>query len=108
MTENTVLQLTTEERTYRFEDGPQKIGRGQGCAVLLLDSKVSRHHATVRRLGQRWLIRNYSSHGLRINGASVEEGELSDGDRVQLGPTQIGVRIVRPVQARKPEPPEDE
>ena len=33
-----------------------RVGRDDGCEVLLADGKVSRHHATVEREGDAWYV----------------------------------------------------
>jgi FHA domain/Domain of unknown function (DUF1707) len=63
------------------------IGRASDCDCLLSDATVSRHHAELRRDGERWLLRDLGSrNGTRVNGMRVLEAtEVHPGDRVALG-----------------------
>jgi hypothetical protein len=62
------------------------IGRATDSAVFLDDVTVSRKHAEIRRLGDRFLIRDVGSlNGTYVNGERVEEAQLSNGDDLQVG-----------------------
>lgn len=68
------------------------IGRDfEGDGLLVLDSSISRAHASITVVDQRWLIRDLES----ANGTFIEEtnvgGELAlhDGDRVQLATVSL-------------------
>lgn len=54
---------------------------------MLPHATVSRHHAELRREGERWLLRDVGSrNGTRVNGMRVlEPMEVHPGDRVALG-----------------------
>lgn len=64
------------------------IGRWEDNDVVLPDRWVSRHHAEVRREGNRyWLYDLGSKNGLFLNGKRVTEPQaLETGDRIQLSP----------------------
>ncbi|MGD0741922.1 MAG: DUF3662 and FHA domain-containing protein [Acidimicrobiales bacterium] len=67
---------------------PVTIGRMPDCAVPLADPNVSRHHAEIRRDGDRvFLIDLGSTNGTRVNGVPVHQRELADGDVVTVGTT---------------------
>jgi hypothetical protein len=74
------------------------IGRSPDCDCLLSEPSVSRHHAQLRRDGERWLLRDLGSrNGTRLNGARVtEEVEVRPGDQISLG----GVRFRAALRAR--------
>jgi pSer/pThr/pTyr-binding forkhead associated (FHA) protein len=62
------------------------IGRGSDRDVFLNDVTVSREHALVTaRDGVVRISDAGSLNGTYVNGDSVEEAELSDGDHVQVG-----------------------
>lgn len=63
------------------------IGRAAECDCVLPDSTVSRRHASIRRRGETWLLRDLgSTNGTRVNGwRLVEEVEVHPGDRVTFG-----------------------
>ncbi|HHW13784.1 MAG TPA: DUF3662 domain-containing protein [Firmicutes bacterium] len=73
-------------RSLRLRPGENRIGRADDNDLVLGDTNVSRHHASllwrdgvvrVRDLGSR--------NGTRLNGQPVEEAEVAEGDEVQLG-----------------------
>ncbi len=68
------------------------IGRWRENDIVLADPRVSRQHARVRRVGQRWLLQDLdSANGTFLNGEQVcGEVSLWDGDRVSIG----GVTLV--------------
>jgi hypothetical protein len=72
------------------------IGRARDCDWLLHDETVSRRHASVRRSGERWLLRDLGSlNGTRVNGRRiVEEVEVRPGDRVSFGAARF--RLAEP------------
>jgi hypothetical protein len=70
------------------------IGRGSDCYIQLKDPKVSRKHAQITvKAGQLTIEDLDSTQGVLINGERVDECQLKDGDRVQLGDTQLQVEF---------------
>ena len=66
------------------------IGRDTGMQVALGDAKVSRHHATISRSGDAWIVVDAGSrHGTFVNGERVSRQALRDGDRLQIGATVL-------------------
>jgi FHA domain/Domain of unknown function (DUF1707) len=63
------------------------LGRSRECDCVVPEPSVSRRHASLRRDGERWLLRDLGSrNGTRVNGLRVlEETEVRPGDRVSLG-----------------------
>jgi hypothetical protein len=74
------------------------IGRSPECECQLDEPSVSRHHAELRREGDRWLLRDLGSrNGTRVNGMRVtDEVEVRPGDHISLG----GVRFRAAARAR--------
>src|SRR5512139_358035 len=71
-------------------DGEIQIGRDVGMQVVLGDGKVSRHHATITRDGDGWvLVDAESRHGTFANGERVSRHRLTDGDQLQIGSTLL-------------------
>jgi Nif-specific regulatory protein len=71
-------------------DADVQIGRDAGMAVVLGDSKVSRHHATITREGDGWVVIDAESrHGTFCNGDRIERRLLRDGDQLQIGGTVL-------------------
>jgi FHA domain/Domain of unknown function (DUF1707) len=77
---------------------PTTIGRSLDCDCVITEPSVSRRHASLRRVGERWLLRDLgSSNGTRVNGMRVtEEVEVRPGDQLNLG----GVRFRAACRAR--------
>jgi serine/threonine protein kinase len=66
--------------------GPTVIGRGSDAGVRFKDSRVSKAHAVVEPIGERWRVRDLGSrNGVQVNGASVDEALLSNGDEIGVG-----------------------
>jgi Nif-specific regulatory protein len=66
------------------------IGRDTAMQVVLGDGKVSRHHATISRDGDAWIVTDAESrHGTFVNGERVSRRPLRDGDQLQIGATVL-------------------
>lgn len=64
------------------------IGRDSGNRIQLHDTEVSRRHAEIRRVDDRYLLVDLnSSNGTLVNGKPVREHFLNSGDQVQVGRT---------------------
>src|SRR5262249_13354978 len=56
--------------------------------LALVDTEISRHHATIQRAGERWQIRdNASRNGVFVDGARVDTAPLVDGSVIRVGRT---------------------
>jgi Nif-specific regulatory protein len=70
--------------------GRIRIGRDAGLELVIADSKASRHHATIDKDGDAWVIEDAGSrHGTFVNGDRVTRHLLVDGDQLQIGSTQL-------------------
>jgi predicted component of type VI protein secretion system len=72
------------------------IGRAADCDCAVAEPTVSRHHAELRRDGDRWLLRDLGSrNGIRVNGMRVLEAtEVHPGDGIALGDARF--RLLAP------------
>jgi Nif-specific regulatory protein len=92
-------------------DGEVRIGRDVELEVVLADGKASRHHATIARDGAQWVVTDAQSrHGTFVNGQRVTRQLLADGDRLQIGSTQLrfeqaGARSAIELHVTASEPP---
>ncbi|MBW3548493.1 MAG: FHA domain-containing protein, partial [Actinobacteria bacterium] len=83
------LVLPDGERVALSND-TTTIGRSADCTVHLTDSSVSRRHAEVRPAGDGWMLVDLrSTNGTKVNGATITERRLKDGDRISLGDVHV-------------------
>ena len=91
------------------------IGRHSECDVRINSPKVSRRHCCLAMAYDRVLIRDLGSrNGVRVNGRSVDESRLYEGDELAIGPIlfrletadenleTLGAPSSRPVPAASP------
>ena len=72
--------------------GPEtaSIGRLPESTVVVNDPNASRRHAEIRRTGNDVVLVDLNStNGTRVNGATVRERTLSDGDEIVIGTTSL-------------------
>ncbi len=82
-------------RYYQLRDGSNIIGRGQDAQFRLPDTGVSRRHIDIRWDGQVAMLSDLgSTNGTTVNGSSVQDWQLADGDVVRAGHSEILVRIL--------------
>lgn len=73
------------------------VGRGDGCDLTIKDPRLSRRHARFYRESDKLFIEDLGSpNGTFVNQKRVRKEELSAGDIVSLGKTQIAVEARRP------------
>lgn len=69
---------------------PITIGRLPESAVVVTDPNASRRHAEIRRSGNDVVVVDLgSTNGTRVNGATVKERKLVDGDEIVIGTTVL-------------------
>ena len=77
-------------RRVEIGERPLEIGRMPECDVSLSDPNVSRRHAEVRRQGAGFVIVDLgSTNGTRVNGATVKQRALNNGDEITVGATKL-------------------
>ncbi|MGI8312947.1 FHA domain-containing protein [Saccharopolyspora hattusasensis] len=73
---------------------PCMLGRDRGCDVVLDDPTVSRFHAEVLLIGDRYVLADVGSlNGTYVNGRPVDRAELADGDTVWIGNFHLRFRV---------------
>jgi hypothetical protein len=88
LAETVILQWNGERR--EFDKARIVVGRSRDCDVQLSDPNVSRRHAELRREETGvWIVDLGSTNGVELNGARVTRAQLSDGDVLLLGSTEI-------------------
>jgi len=90
-------RLVLDGREFELHLGANSIGR-VGADVLLVDSTVSRHHATLTIAEDGgWIEDVGSTNGTFLNGVPVTPGsrsQVQDGDMLKLG--SVTVKLVWP------------
>ncbi|HVS35974.1 MAG TPA: FHA domain-containing serine/threonine-protein kinase [Gemmataceae bacterium] len=66
-----------------------QIGRSQATATRLADPTLSRVHCEIEWNGSRAVLINISSSGTLVNGHSVSQQELTAGDMIRMGSTEM-------------------
>jgi len=75
---------------YTLEGATASIGRGPENDVVLLDLKVSRRHAVMRCDGDQIQVEDQgSANGFKHNGRRVRKAQITDGDSLIIGSTQL-------------------
>jgi hypothetical protein len=95
--EHEVVTLTVAGRTHEITTPRAVLGRSRECDVRISDLNVSRRHAELRREDATyWIVDLGSMNGTAVNGRRVEREQLSDGDRITLGESEVVFGRQRP------------
>jgi Protein of unknown function (DUF3662)/FHA domain len=85
-----VVTLSFDGTRHEVTKRSVVLGRSRDCDLQLTDANVSRRHAEVRQEGASyWIVDLGSTNGTELNGRRVERAQLSDGDRITLGATDV-------------------
>jgi hypothetical protein len=101
----TVVLVLEDGRQLTVPNGALRIGRALDNDLVIADSRVSRYHAQIVRDPHGPLVRDLgSTNGTAVDGRSIGEDRLADGDRLSLGGYEIQVRVgTAPGPAPRPE-----
>ncbi|HEX7795813.1 MAG TPA: EAL domain-containing protein [Vicinamibacterales bacterium] len=81
---------------------PFVIGRSESVDHTVYSSKVSKEHAVIDRIGDRYLITDLvSTNGTFVNGRRTVEAFLRDGDIIQIAHKEFGFRQPQVQAARQ-------
>ena len=93
----TLLVINGANRGSRFEitsDQDVVVGRSVGCNLRLDDSEVSRHHARISHNGRDFVLKDLNSaNGTKVNGLTITERILVNGDNLQFGSSVIAFQL---------------
>lgn len=70
-----------------------RIGRDDKCDLRIDDRTVSRLHASLLRLHTRWVVRDESKHGIKLDGAKVRLAFLDHNRRLKLGDVELTLDV---------------
>ncbi len=77
---------TTGTRSIPIDKNPFEIGRRSSHHLYLGGADVSRDHAVIERVGERFRLRDVGSRaGTFVNGEPIAERILEHGDRIHIG-----------------------
>lgn len=80
------LYSLVDGREYLVIDGGLTIGRDPACDVVIPAVDVSRHHASIRKTADGYVVLDTSANGVWVNGARVlSELPLGRGDTLRIG-----------------------
>jgi hypothetical protein len=66
------------------------IGRSKRCDIVLNDPNASRQHAEVRREGDEFVLVDLdSTNGVKVNRREVKRAALANGDKIDLGASEL-------------------
>lgn len=83
-----VIQGVDQGTRFEIESGRIRIGRGAQNEIRILDTEVSRRHATLTCENDRCVLQDdNSSNGSFVNGQAVRSQTLRNGDQIQVGRT---------------------
>jgi type II secretory pathway predicted ATPase ExeA len=69
-----------------IESFPFTIGRQPGNSLVLAELEISRRHALINRVGDRYIIEDlHSINGILVNGRRCDTAVLNSGDIVRIG-----------------------
>jgi pSer/pThr/pTyr-binding forkhead associated (FHA) protein/tetratricopeptide (TPR) repeat protein len=91
-----------DARKFKLGFGENIVGRLEDCAVPILDGSVSRQHARIVIRPDKATVTDLaSSNGTFLNDTRIDNGELSDGDRVRFGNVQFVVALSAEIPGRE-------
>lgn len=72
---------------YPIDVSELKIGRYQDNDIILQDISVSRRHAVISKIGNKYIFRDKSTNGSYVNETKIiyDEFELNNGDIIKIG-----------------------
>jgi pSer/pThr/pTyr-binding forkhead associated (FHA) protein len=87
--------LGTETPSSRFRLAVANyIGRSEDNQVRLNSDDVSQRHCLIMATGSGFMLKDLQSrNGTFVNGERVEERLLADGDRIQVGSSELTFRM---------------
>jgi signal transduction histidine kinase len=98
-----VIQGVDQGKRVEIGQDQVRIGRGAQNDLRILDTEVSRRHATILREQDGFVVRDdHSSNGTFVNGQPVRSRPLAGGDQVQVGRTVLLFSVDAPPGAGAP------
>ena len=71
---------------YMLDQESNVIGRSELADICIDSSAVSRRHAMIKKMGEHFQLADLqSTNGTELNGDTILEANLSDGDKITIG-----------------------
>lgn len=81
-----VIPPDGNRREVPITSSPFRIGRRPDCELVLHHDAISREHALVLTVGERYYLKDHASkHGVYVNGDKIDVRALQSNDLIQLG-----------------------
>jgi hypothetical protein len=85
-----VVTITLAGHAHPITSRSFVIGRSRECDLRVTDGNASRRHAEITQEGSVYVLVDLgSTNGTELNGRRVTRQELSDGDRITIGATDL-------------------
>ena len=101
------LTGTSKGESYVLNSNRIVIGRGDKADIKLNDTKASREHVEITKVGMNWVATDLGSqNGIVVNEKKVTQAQLNEGDKLIIGQTVFKfakVEVGKPKQKEKPE-----
>jgi pSer/pThr/pTyr-binding forkhead associated (FHA) protein len=82
------LTGTSKGESYVLSGTRIIIGRGDNADIKLNDTKASREHAEITKVGNNWVATDLGSqNGIVVNDKKVTQSPLNEGDKIIVGQT---------------------
>ncbi len=99
------LVSLVDGREYGIPDGGVTFGREVGNDIVVAATEVSRKHAGIAPDGTGYVLTDYSTNGVFVNGTRIEQRHvLGRGDVVRIGPEEFRfyADIAKPIPPAPP------
>jgi pSer/pThr/pTyr-binding forkhead associated (FHA) protein len=99
------LTGTSKGESYLLNHGRIVIGRGDKADIKLNDTKASREHVEITKVGGNWVATDLGSqNGIIVNDKKVTQSPLAEGDKLIVGQTVF--KFAKVEVGAKPKPKE--
>lgn len=86
----TVLKGKELSKKFSLEKDEVTLGKGKDCAIVINDMFIGKHHATIKKKGNRYYLYDTGSwRGTQVNGETISEIPLMDGDLIKIGSWEL-------------------
>ena len=94
--ERLIIIENGEERVYSISSRVVTLGRSSKNDIVIKDANASRKHCNVLRVGDAWFVVDCDSqNGTYVNDEKIKKKELEEGDKINVGSTEIYFLIAK-------------